>query len=253
MAIGDGNYTGNNENSRGGRMSDSTFYSRVRFKNDSKTLSINFRAGLLIFEIGEYDKSTYKTNPLISIYISPTKAMMLANEINKFKEYLNGDKIKENVAFGVNAGMNEKVSYIGLHTNKEKEVIVTIGKFDGTGTIVESYDFTFQKNYNYSLEWSDITKNQLEKVYQDNVEYEAFFNTVYDFARYMNGAAGYAMVDLSRYEIGRVLTKMDPIYDKLGIERRTNNYNGGNNNFLNNAQSTSSNQKNFEEIQDLLG
>lgn len=256
MAIGDGNYSGGNNgsyNNGNGKLYEQTFYSRVKFKSGKRNLSVTFRSGLLVFEIGEIDATGYRSNPLISIYISPIKAMMLTKEIAQFKEYMAAGKVKDNVAFGVNAGMGEKISYIGLHANKDMDVILTIGKFDGTGKIIESYDYTFQKDFNYSLEWKDITKNDLEKVYHNEIEYESFFQIVADFARYMNGVAAYATADLYRYEEARILNKMDPIYDKLGIERRTNNNFGGTNNFLNNAQAnTSSTSKSFDEINDLL-
>ena len=79
-------------------------------------------------------------------------------------------KIDPNKAFGVNAGMNEKVSYIGISTNDDKENIITIGKFDQNGVITESDQFKFIKDYNYALDWNDITSNDLSKVYKNDVE-----------------------------------------------------------------------------------
>jgi hypothetical protein len=64
----------------------------------------------------------------------------------------------------------------------------------------------------------------------------------------MNGAIAYSFADLTRYDNARILGKLDPIYDKLGIERRSyNNRGNGSNNFLNNTQSTS------KSIDDILG
>ena len=61
----------------------------------------------------------------------------------------------------------------------------------------------------------------------------------------------YSVADLTRYDLGAIKSKMDPIYDKLGIERRSYNGNrnyGGENNFLTNAKS-SSNSTSFDDIE----
>jgi hypothetical protein len=57
----------------------------------------------------------------------------------------------------------------------------------------------------------------------------------------MDGAYAYATADLMKFDIRGIYTKMDPIYDKLGIERKFGNR-GGNSTgsfFSNN------NQRNF--------
>lgn len=252
MAIGDSSYSNNNDNTQR-KLYDQTYYSRIRFKNDDKSLSFTYRSGLLVIEISSVDKTTYKVTPLSAIHLSPTKAMMMCEEIKAFKKYLEGNKIKENVAFGINGGMGEKISYMGLHTNEKKEIFLTIGKFDANGKIVESNTFQFPKDYNYSLEWKDITKMDVEKVFNNYIELEIFHNTIADFARFMSGAAGYAAADLTRYDHARIMSKMDPIYDKLGIERRSSNYNGGStNNFLNNAASSSSRSTTIDDLEDIL-
>ena len=82
-----------------------------------------------------------------------TIGKMLAEELRKFVEYKSGNKIDPKKAFGVNAGMNEKVTFIGFSTDSSKNVYCTIGKFDGSGVIVESAKYTFAREYNYSLEY----------------------------------------------------------------------------------------------------
>lgn len=258
MAIGDGFNNSNNGGSfngsgqqSAGKIFENTFYSRVRFKGIDNSLSMYYRAGLMCIEIYTMDPGTYKSNPLGNVFLSPMKANMLVSEIKKFKEYLNSDDIKENVAFGVNAGMGEKVSYIGFHTNKNKDIIITIGKFDDNGQIVESHNFTFMKDYNYSLEWTDISRMELDKVFHNGIELDILANAIADFGRSMSGAAAYATVDLNRYEHARILRKIDPIYDKLGIDRKYGGNGGGTNNFLNNA-SSSSRSTSIDEVEDLL-
>ena len=70
-----------------------------------------------------------------------------------------------------------------------------------------------------------------------------------DFARSATGALGYGTLDLNRYESQREARKMDQVFDKLGIERRSYNGNKGNNNFLSNASSKS---MSMDDVEDLL-
>ena len=251
MAIGDGNFNNASSNSGRQQLYERTYYSRLRFRNDKLGISVNYRSGLLILEMNESDQN-YKVTPIISIHLSPMKAHLFSEEIKKFKKYLSEDKVKENVAFGVNAGMGEKVSYIGLHTNTNKDILLTIGKFDNKGQIIEDHTFTFSKDYHYALEWNDISKNSIEKSYYNFAELDIFHNLIIDFSRSMNGATAYAQADLTRYDHQRIVGKMDPIYDKLGIERRNNGYGGSrDNNFLSNA-TVSSRTTTIDEMEDLL-
>jgi hypothetical protein len=252
MAIGDG-YS-NNENGNNRTLYDQTYYSRFSIRNDNKQLSLWFRSGLMVLELNEIDKITYKRTPIGNIYLSPTKAQMFVGEINKFREYRNSDKIKENVAFGVTGGMKEKVSYVGLHTNKDKDIFLTIGKFDENGKIVEANTIKFNKDYNYSIEWEDISKMKLERVFDNDIELNMLQSAIAEFAKNMSGSAGYAAADLTRYDHARIMRKMDPIYDKLGIDRRSYGNNGSRNfgnDFLSNTN-TSSKSTTIEEVANLL-
>ena len=240
MAIGD------NERKK---LYEQTYYSRFRVKNnDAKlVLGVQFSAGLMNLTIDE-QQDGFKYETIQKVSLSPYKAKMFSYELKKFREYLNGN-VKENVAFGVPAGMGERVSYIGIHATKDKTPIVTIGKFDNDGNIIDQASITFNKDYYFGLEWKDISENRVDKVYYDIVELDMFEQLVNSFADSMNGATAYSFADLTRYDNARILGKLDPIYDKLGIERRTynNNRGGGSNNFLNNTQSTS------KSIDDILG
>lgn len=246
MAIGDNGSNNNNGGNKG--LYENTYYSRIRFKNGNLALGVSFRSGLLILSIAE-QQDGFKWEDLISIHLSPTKASLLADEIKKFREYYEEGNIVPGKAFGVNAGMNEKVSFIGIHADTDKNIIVTIGKFDGTGQITDRAEISLNKDYHYALEWEDISANDLAKVYYDNLEICQLANILEDFARYMNGALAYSVIDLGRYDNARILGKMDPIYDKLGIERR-NNGSGGNrtNSFLDNSSRVQSTSTSIDDI-----
>lgn len=243
MAVGDFNNTNERK-----KVYDNTYYSRFRIKNaETKlVLGVQFSGGLLNLTIDEQQEG-FKYETIQKISLSPYKAKMMGYEITKFKEYLNGT-IKENVAFGVPAGMGEKVSYIGIHANKDKVPMLTIGKFDNDGNIIDQATITFNKNYYFGLEWKDISINKVDKTYYNELELDMFERLINDFANNMNGAIAYSVADLTRYDNARILGKMDPIMDKLGIERRyMNNNRSSSNNFLNSTQSTT---KSIDDILD---
>lgn len=250
MAIGEGT---NNEK---GKLFENTYYSRLRIRqSDNKlNLGISYRSGLMVLTISELQGSNgFNYKDLETIHLSPTKAKLFADEIRKFTKYYNNDNIEEGKAFGVNAGMGEKVSYIGIHANKEREVFITIGKIDGSGQILSQTTITLNKEYHFSLEWENINTMNLSKVFNDNIEISQLVEALDDFGRSMNGAFAYSSADLTRYDTKRILSKMDPIYDKLGIERLQGNNNSRSNSFLNNAGSLNSNHTSIEDMEELLG
>ena len=250
MAIGDGGNT--NGNGNGNKVYEPSYYSRLRMsRNEEIGISITYRSGLMILELNKLEDG-FKASPVISIFLSPMKAKMLVAEINKLFDYMKEKKIDPSKGFGVNAGMNEKVTFIAFSTDEDRHIHCTIGKFDGTGTIVESAQYTFVTDYNYALEWSNISANDLEKVYHNDLEINALVQALDDFSRSASGALGYGTLDLNRYEKNKEYRRMDQVFDKLGIERRSYNGNGhgGNNNFLSNAGSRTTSIDDIEE--DLL-
>lgn len=251
MGIGDNNYNSSNNSNR---VYENTYYSRLKFKNGNAQVNINYSSGLMQIEMGSIsDNDGFKFNRDAIIYLSPIKAQMLSCQINKLYEYMEKGSINPGVAFGVNAGMGEKVSYIGFSSDADEKIYMTIGKFDGTGDIIESSRFEFTKNYNFAIKWNDIKSNDLEKVYYDLVELNMLKHALDDFSRSMNGAIGYGVADTARFDAKRNDNKIDKIFDKLGIERiRSNSGNRsyGSNDFLSGA--TSSNKTSIEDVEDLL-
>ena len=124
MAIGGTYNSGNSSNGDKKQLYENTYYSRIRVKNEDAKLALGFsyRSGLLIAEVSEI-KQGFQYEALENIYISPTKALLLTKEIKKFKSYLAEGKIEPNKAFGVTTGMGEKVSYIGFHADKDKNIL----------------------------------------------------------------------------------------------------------------------------------
>lgn len=257
MAIGD--FGGNSNENNGRKFYDTPYYPRMRIRKEKTNtgLSFEYKSGLLQVKILEINPDGFSYNtetPKGIIYLSPMKATLLAHQLRIFKEYINNDDIDPNKAFGVNGGMGEKISFIAFHADVEKNIIVTIGKFDSDGKIIESADTYLNRDYNYALEWNNLPEMDVTRVFDNDIELNQLMHMFEDFGRYMNGAAAYAQADLTRYDTVRVLNKMDPIYDKLGIERlnRNSNYKPRqNNNFLNNTGTSET--KSYQDIQDMFG
>lgn len=253
MAIGDTN----NSNSGNKKLFENTYYSRLRFKSPDGKLALtpSFRSGLLIFDISELKEAEgFKYDSLISIYLSPTKARLFVEQIKRFKEYYASGEIIPGKAFGVNAGMGDKISFIGIHADADENILITIGKFDDSGNITDNATITLNcKEYHFSLMWDNIDTNDVGKCYNNMIEVNQIEELCTDFARNMSGAIGYAVADLTRFDLARVLGKMDPIYDKLGIERKSygnggnSNYNRGNS-FLDNSKSVQSTHTSIDDI-----
>lgn len=258
MAIGDFGGNSNENNTR--KYYDNSYYPRTRIKKDGgdSALSFEYKSGLLqvkILNVASNGFSLDTEHPKAIIYLSPTKATLLAQQIRQFKEYLNETKkIDPNKAYGVNGGMGEKISFIAFHADEDRNISVTIGKFDGNGKIIESADTMLNKDYHYALEWNNLKEMDVTRVFNNDIELNQLLYMFEDFGRYMNGAAAYAQADLTKFDFTRISNKLDPIYEKLGIERMTRNNNfkpRQDNNFLNNTGKSES--KSYDELQDMFG
>ena len=251
MAIGSENM-GSTNGYQNNKPFENSYYSRIRFRNGNEQINITYRSGLMILEMGTVGDG-YKFESAANIHLSPMKAHLLVNAINSLLQYMQDEKkIDPSKAFGVNAGMNEKVSFIGFSTDKDKNIYATIGKFNQEGIITEKAKFQFSKDYNYGLEWTNIEENDIVKVYDNSADITMLKNALTDFARNMSGAAAYAVADTTRYDLHRINRRIDQVFDKLGIERVSyggNKYHATENNFLTNASSRSTS---LEEIEDSI-
>lgn len=255
MALGDGNnnYGSNNGSSGGGKVYDNTFYSRIRFRNNNKmTLTFSFRSGLLRVSINE-EKESYKYEEKTFINLSAAKARLLRDIlIKEFKP--NMATLDPNKAFGVNAGIGETVSFIAFHVTgnvpgEVPEYAVTIGKIDNSGNVTQCHDFVFNADYHYALQWDNLSTMDVSKVVDDYLELDTFIDILNEFVNSASGATGYNTFDVGRYEIHRYI---DPIYNKLGIERgkKSNGSNGGGDNYF--SGSPRSQSRTLDDFDDMM-
>lgn len=222
------------------------YYSRLKIKdaeNESNGLELvfNYKNGMLVPVIqrmrntGEIEYDT-----LAEINITQTKAAVLINSIDVvITEWNNwkADGAKGEFPYkaaGVMSGMKEIVSIISFDFDATtgEWVSVNIGKVDGSGNYLEKHTINFRKEYHYGIIWTDAEANQFEMNFVNDVDFRMFMDVLHAFKTSMGGGAAYAILDMARYDKRRILNKMDPIYDKLGIERlgtgANNNYSGNN-------------------------
>ena len=248
MPIGDN--TSGSGNSYQNKAFENTYYSRLRFRNGNDQINISYKSGLMVLEVGVVGDG-YKFEASDNIYLSPTKADMLVSSIDSMLAYINSEKkIDPNKAFGVNAGMNEKTSFIAFSSDQDKNIYVTIGKFDQSGVITQSTKFQFANDYHYSLEWNNLEENDITKVFDNRVDISMLKNALTDFSRNMSGALAYTIADTTRYDLHRINRRIDQVFDKLGIERVSYSRRAPQeNSFLANASSRSTS---FEEIEESI-
>lgn len=251
MALGD-----SNANAKGNRPFENTFYSRIRFRNNGMSLGFQFRSGLLVVTISE-EKDNFQYTEVAKINLSPAKATTLRDLLVVFREKLQHGTIAPGEAYGVNSGLKETVSFIAFGvTGKISEAgipqyCVNIGKVDANANRTEEAQFVFNIDYNYGLIWSNLDAFDVEKEVKDLLELDVFISTLNEFVNTASGAAGYSVFDIGRYELARMI---NPIYDKLGIERSSNKNNGsrgGEDNYFSNKNARSTNRS-VDDLDDFM-
>ena len=91
-----------------------------------------------------------------------------------------------------------------------------------------SFVFKFNNNdFHFFLNWADFKDNSsASKICYNSIEFEQLEQIVANFANNMDGAIAYSTVDMMKYDMRGILNKINPIYDKLGIERQFSNRGG---------------------------
>lgn len=256
MALGD-NKNGKN------KIFENQYYSRIGFREyennnmKDKRLGISYKSGMMILEISKAKEGGFEYEPLVSVYITPTKAKIFAYQIDEFKKELENGLSDSSKGFGINTGMGETQTVALVHINSNNDKVLTICKVDSNGNITNSEDFTFNSNFHYGIEFNDYKKMDFNKVMYNDIEFEQLEEAINSFAINSNGAIAYSVADLTRYDYRAIMNKMNPIYDALGIERNNggnsrNNSGGGFFNSGNNNNRGTSNHKSYDEMNDDL-
>ena len=246
-----------NNNGGNNKNYDRTYYSRLSFKDythDSKIrLGFQFRTGMIIVDMSA-EKNEFEYESVEQCFITGTKAKILLAMMKRFEKDIEEGTFDIHKGYGINTGMGETqtVLILGLTDNNEKTI--TISKVDKNGNIEKSHTYIFNSNFHYGLAWNNVQNMDFERIYTDNVEYELFKGAIATFAENCNGALGYTVADITRYDHASIMKKMDPIFDKLGIERASGNSRGNSSGggFFNNPGNRSSEHKSYDDMEDEL-
>lgn len=249
-----GDVYNNNKNDR--KTNDPTVYSPYKFSTvdglDPSSLSITFWASTMKISIAPKKNTpngeiAYDYDNGISIYLSHTKARILAEEIKAFME----GKIN-NVAVDTAKGL------ISISNGKEFGVnsnFLVIRSFDQeNNTVSSSYAYEFKKQYHYSIRnFDEKNMDKFEKVYYDDIEIWQFVTLLEEYYKAMTGAVAFTVIDQSKYNNSRVQTKLDSIASKLGIDWSSNNGNksSGGASFFSNKESNGSSSFKTGSVDDL--
>ena len=231
MALGDLRNSGTKSNSN--KMYENTYYSRVNLKggSDGLRLGFSFRSGMIVVDISK-EKEGFQFETLASCFLTPVKALTMYNQIQEFKNAVSSKSYKAGTAYGVNTGIGDVSTVLLIH-QVDGDDAVTIGKVNSDGQYVEKFTYKFAKGYHYGITLSNIDNmSTTKKEFFDDIELVQFEQAIKSFAENSSGALGYTVIDLARYDYRGLSNKLNPIYDKLGIERQTPSTRNSENNFF---------------------
>ena len=222
-----------------------TTYSSVSFSNPDSVnggtkLSISYFNKLLVVSIAKKNGetngyATYDTDNQVSVYISITKAKILYDLIQLMKN----DQTMHNVCIETNKGllMVSDGSEYGC-TNP----CISISAFDNSSNIntviYETKNNFYKGAYNY-----DINNATFTDQYFNNIELEAFENTLFQYYNAATYAVAATVMESSMYKYNALRDRISSIAEKVGAVN-TNGSSGGYNNkssFLNSSQNNSGN------------
>lgn len=231
MALG-GNYNSQNNGNNG--PNNPTYYSRLRIKNyeNHTMLSFNYWKGTLKIIITEPsdNNSNSRPNELASIYMSPTKARILAEGVARIISS------REDKVYGVDTGTGNIKGFIAIGRSKG-DPFLFIGKVNADGKYELNQTFNFNTNSNFLFDVKDLANIKFQKEALENVELQEFMDLLNDYARAASGAIAASVHDINFYENNRFTGLVRSIANKVGAGNGCNNNGGGNNHFFDNANS----------------
>jgi hypothetical protein len=235
---------GDTYNSNNGKEKFSpTVYSDYKMSNiegvDPSNLSFTYWKGMLKIAIAPMKKGTTGDNisfdhdNAISVYITHTKARILAEEIRLF---MKDPHLYNNV--GINTGSN---GLITISNGKELGIdtpCLIIRKVSEVGNVEASYAYQFKTDYHFGIRNFDENKMGYDKQYYNQIEIDQFITLLEQYYTAMCGALAYSVVDSMQPGMARVTNKIESVMSKLGIDLNNNGYSGkSNTSFFNKGNS----------------
>ena len=251
----------NNGNNR--QQYQPSVYSPYRFSNiegavESSRLSITYWNNYMKVIITprkntSNDEVSWDDENALMIYLTHTKARLLAMEIKNFLS----DQETYNSA-GVPSGEGLITISNGYEFNVAGPCLV-IRKVDGEGCVTASIMYEFKKDYHYTIRNYEVNDgvSKFDKCTEDYnfIEVEQFMFALMSYAEAMTSAVAYTVIDQMKYENSRMNTKMETLASALGVSFTTGNGGGQraprSESVFNKAQPTSFTRGSASDLDDL--
>lgn len=210
-----------NNNSK--QVYEPTIYSMYRFNNsrsavDKTCLTTQYWKNSLRISIcpknadSPEDSPTFDMKNGISIYLNHTKARILYHELCGFIE--NPEKYDNH---GVDSGAGLITFSTGKEFNSQFPLII-IRKIDENGNIGSSFAYEVKGDYHYAVcGFSEESKDFTKSMYP-MLELEQLKDVLRTYYESMTYATAYSVIEQSKFELGRIGTKLNRIGEKLGID-----------------------------------
>lgn len=208
---------------------DPTIYSPYRMNNaestvDKTCMTFTYWKNTLRITIAPKketgnDETSFDLENGISIYLSHTKARILADVMRKFladpEKYDNS---------GVPSGQGIITISRGKEFNSPSPLMI-IRKIDETGNVVSSFAYEFKSNYFFSvLNYTENADFGRDFESYNNLEIEQMITLLEQYYTAMTCATAYTVLDQGKFEAARNNRRINQIMDKLGI---SSDYNSG--------------------------
>lgn len=228
MSLGNNNYQNNDKK----KAQSAKVFSQYKMSNtesevDATQLSTTFWNNFIVLSIApkkqsKYDRVEWDHENNISIYLSHTKARMLAKEIEEFLKDPNA-----HTNLGVNAGNG----LICISNGKEYGVncpLIIIHKLNENGEIESSFAYQIKQNYHYTIRnFNKENPSEFDKLWDDLIELEQLHTLLTEYYKAMTGAYAYPVMENIKYDMSRINTKLDSCAEKLGVVYNTGSNNSG--------------------------
>lgn len=157
-------------------------------------------------------------------FITPIKAKMLHDEIEKFQ---NNPEGYTNVGIPLGASGNG-IIYIcngkEFGINNPCMVIITVNN-EGDAESTAVYEFKTQ--YNFAIRNYDVSNKNFERVFYDTIELDTFKVLLQQYYEAMSGAIAYSVINTNMRNNVRVKKSLEAIASKVGADLGYGNSNYG--------------------------
>lgn len=204
---------------------------------DPSALSYSFYNRMLKLSISPMkvsngDKVTYDHDNAAVVWLTHTKARMLADQIKKvlIGEISNG---------GVNTGTEGLVRFSDGKELGVNNYCLIINKIDEAGKVLSSYAYEFKSHYHFAVENYDPKDSSHKKSWYDTIEVDQLLDLLESYYIAMTGAVAYSVMDGMRFNTNSTSTKIDLIMSKLGVEYKSGMTSRSSGSFFDNDHSNS--------------